>query len=152
LASTQEQRTTGGAVTQEKKLSRRLAGRVDPSTMVKFFQAGGFNMWVLAGLGIALWWNAIRFARNADAQRLSVIRALTWALVFSTLAGFAAALGTTAVNSMRIREQHPEYPLVELLLSGFAESTTNVTLGGGIGVITWILVSVGLRRMPGDRS
>ena len=117
--------------------------------MVKFFQAGGFNMWVLAGLGIALWWNAIRFARNADAQRLSVIRALTWALVFSTLAGFFSGLGVTAVNALRLRA---ESPLEESLLIGFAESTTNITLGSGIGFITWILVSVGLRRMPGDRS
>jgi len=120
--------------------------------MVDFFRAGGFNMWILAGLGIALVWTAIRFARNADAQRLSVIRALTWALVFSMATGFFAALGTTAVNAVRLHEQHPEYPLVELLLGGFAESTANVMLGGGIGVITWILVSVGLRRMPGDRS
>jgi hypothetical protein len=117
--------------------------------MIKFFQAGGFNMYVLAGLGIALVWNAIRFARNADAQRLSVIRALTWALVFSTLAGFFSALGVTAVNAVRLQA---EYPLVESLLQGFAESTTNITLGSGLGFITWILVSVGLRRMPGDRS
>jgi hypothetical protein len=117
--------------------------------MVDFFHAGGFNMWVLAGLGIALVWNGIRFARNADAQRLSVIRALTWALMFSAVAGFVSSLGATAKSAMRLREQ---YPLEEILLIGFAESTANVTLGAGIGFITWILVSVGLRRMPGDRS
>jgi hypothetical protein len=120
--------------------------------MVKFFQAGGFNMWVLAGLGIALVWTAIRFARDPDARRLSILRALTWALVFSTLAGFFSALGVTAAHSLRIHEQHPEEELVEMLLQGFAESTANVTLGAGIGFITWILVAVGLRRMPGDRS
>ncbi len=117
--------------------------------MIEFFKAGGFNMWVLAGLGIALVWSSIRFARNADAQRLSVIRALTLALVFSTVAGFFSGLGVTAVNAVRLRA---EYPLEESLLIGFAESTTNITLGAGIGFITWILVSVGLRRMPGDRS
>jgi uncharacterized membrane protein YesL len=115
--------------------------------MVKFFQAGGFNMWVLAGLGIALLWTAIRFARSADARRLSVIRALTWALLFSTVAGFMSSVGVTAVNAVRLRDK---YPLEESLLIGFAESTTNITLGCGIGFITWILVSVGLRRMPGD--
>ena len=117
--------------------------------MIDFFKAGGFNMWVLAGLGIALVWTAIRFARNADAQRLAVIRALTWALVFSTVAGFFSGLGVTAVNAVRLRAEHP---LEELLLWGFAESTANITLGAGIGAITWTLVSVGLRRMPGDRS
>lgn len=117
--------------------------------MVEFFRAGGFNMWILAGLGIALVWTGIRFARNADAQRLSVIRALLWALVFSTLAGFFSSLGTTAKSALRLKEQ---YPIEEVLLMGFAESTANVTLGGAIGFITWILVSIGLRRMPGDGS
>jgi hypothetical protein len=115
--------------------------------MIEFFKAGGFNMWILAGLGIALVWNAIRFARNADARRLSVIRALTWALLFSMLAGFFSALGTTAVKAVTVRG---DTPLEEWLLLGFAESTSNITLGSGIGFITWILVSVGLRRMPGD--
>jgi hypothetical protein len=38
------------------------------------------------------------------------------------------------------------------LLIGFAESTANLVLGGGIAVITWILVAVGVRRMPQDNS
>ena len=120
--------------------------------MVKYFHAGGFNMWVLAGLGIVLVWTAARFAFSPDARRLAVIRALTWALVVSALAGFFAGLGATAVHAPPLHEQHPEIPLVEFLLGGFAESTANLTLGGGLGVITWILVSVGLRRMPGDRD
>ena len=117
--------------------------------MRDFFRAGGFNMWILAGLGIALIWTAIRFARSADAQRLSVIRALTWALVFATITGFFASLGATAVHAV---QWHGQDPIEEYLLMGFAESTANVTLGCGIGAITWIIVSVGLRRMPGDRS
>ena len=117
--------------------------------MIKFIQAGGFNMYVLLGLGVVLVWTAIQFARNADAQRLSVIRALTWALIFSSLVGFISALGVTAIHSL---QRQSEAPLEELLLTGFAESTTNITLGGGIGFITWLLVAVGLRRMPGDRA
>jgi hypothetical protein len=117
--------------------------------MVKFFRAGGFNMWVLAALGIVILWTAIRFARSPDARRLSIIRALTWVVVFNAVTGFVVALSVTAVNAMRLR---PQYPLEESLLQGFAESTTNLTLGGSIGAITWTLVALGLRRMPGDRS
>lgn len=116
--------------------------------MRDFFRAGGFNMWILAGLGIALIWMAIRFARSADAQRLSVIRALTWALVFSTLTGFFSSVGVAAVHSV---QWHGQDPIEEYMLMGFAEATANLTLGFGIGAITWIIVSVGLRRMPGDR-
>ena len=39
----------------------------------------------------------------------------------------------------------------EYLLGGFAESCSNLILGGGIAVITWILVALGVRRMPKDR-
>jgi hypothetical protein len=117
--------------------------------MLNFFRAGGFNMWILAGLGIVLVWTAIRFARNADAQRLSLIRALTWTIVFAAVTGFFSSIGVAARSAVRMRE---EAPLEELVLIGFAESTTNLTLGFGILAISWIIVCVGLRRMPGDRS
>lgn len=116
--------------------------------MLNFMRAGGYNMWVLAALGIVLVWTAIRFARNADAQRLSVIRALTWALLFSSVTGFFASLGATAINTTKF----PPEEQLAAGLTGVAESTTNLTLGGSIAFITWIIVAVGLRRMPGDRD
>ena len=117
--------------------------------MVSYFRAGGFNMWIIAALAIVLIWNAARFARSADAQRLAVIRALTWALVFCSITGFFSSLGVTAVNAVRMRDK---YPLEESLLLGFAESTANLTFGAGLATIAWGLVAVGLRRMPGERS
>lgn len=116
--------------------------------MLQFFRAGGLNMFALAALGIVMLWTAVRFARNADPQRLSILRALTWALVFATVTGFMTGLASTAKNAIELA---PEDPLPSLLM-GFAESTANIVLGGGIAVITWILVAVGVRRMPGDRS
>lgn len=116
--------------------------------MVDFFRAGGFNMFALAALGLVLIWQGIRFARNADAQRLSLVRALTRVLVFSTIAGFVTGLAATAKH---VIEHEPKEPLYDLL-QGFAESTTNITLGCSIAVITWVLVAVGVRRMPSDLS
>ena len=116
--------------------------------MIEFFRAGGFNMFVLAAVGAVMVATAIRFARNADAQRLSLIRALTVAMVFATLTGFAASLAATA---MWVVKHEPEDPL-PYLLQGFAESTANVLLGGFLLVIAWILVAVGIRRMPKDPS
>ena len=115
--------------------------------MLTFFRAGGLNMFVLAGLGIVLLVIAVKFARSADAQRLSLIRALTIALVFSTLTGFVASLATTAKHAI----DFPPTELLRALLVGFAESCANLVLGGGLAALTWILVAVGVRRMPGDR-
>src|SRR5262245_455064 len=114
--------------------------------MLGFFRAGGFNMWVLLAVGIAIVATAVRFARNADAQRLSLIRALTWMLLFATVTGFVAGLAATAKHTLELEPADP----VPYLLGGFAESCANLLLGGGIGFITWLLVAVGVRRMPRD--
>jgi hypothetical protein len=116
--------------------------------MIEFFRAGGFNMFILAAVGGVLVATAIKFARNANAQRLSLIRALTVAMVFVTLTGFASGLAATA---KWVVKHEPPDPLVALL-QGFAESTANLLLGGFLLGITWILVAVGIRRMPEDPS
>ena len=116
--------------------------------MIDFIRYGGFNMAVLIVVGIAMLITAVKFARNADPHRLSLIRALTWALAFSTIAGVAAGLMMTCLHVVRDDEMMKD-PL-RYVLQGTAESLTNVIVGAGIGFATWILVAVGVRRMPRD--
>jgi hypothetical protein len=116
--------------------------------MLEFFRAGGFNMIPLTVLGIAMVVTAIKFARNADPQRLSLIRALTIAIAFLTVVGIAAGLASTA-HFVVEHDDALKDPL-PYLLQGFAETMTNVILGGAFAVVTWILVAVGVRRMPKD--
>ncbi len=114
--------------------------------MLGFMRAGGFNMWVLALLAIPALWTAVQFARNADPHRLSILRALTLAIVFCTITGFVTGLVATChyvAGSPEVLED----PL-PILLIGFAESCANLVLGGGIVTLTWILIAVGVRRMP----
>ena len=112
-----------------------------------FIRAGGYNMFFLLALGAVIVTTAIRFARNADPHRLSILRALNWAVIISSFTGFIAGLTATC----RYVIDHPESkaPLLDLL-QGFSESCANLLLGGGILVITWSLVAVGVRRMPHD--
>ena len=77
---------------------------------------------------------------------MSILRALTWALVFATLTGFVTGLVATCKHVVGDPEMIKD-PL-PYLLTGFAESCANLILGGGIAVVTWILVAVGVRRMP----
>lgn len=116
--------------------------------MLDFFRAGGVNMFALAVLGIVMIVTAVRFARNADPHRLSILRALTWVLTFSSIAGFITGLVSTCKYVVREPEAIKD-PLPYLLM-GFSESCSNLILGGSIAVITWILVAVGVRRMPHD--
>lgn len=138
------ERLTCRSVTQKNCLSRGGRGRVS-LYMLDFFRAGGFNMFPLAAIGIALLVTGIKFAFNADPQRLSMIRALTTTITFSMVTGVCVGLASTAKYVVN----HPEEPQWWLsLLQGFAETMTNVMLGGGFVVVTWILVAVGVRRMP----
>ena len=118
--------------------------------MVDFIRAGGFNMFVLLALGIALVIPAVRFARNADPQRLSFIRALSRAIAWCTFVGVASGLAATC-HYVVSHDDALKEPL-PYLLQGFAETLTNAILGGGILVVAWILVAYGDRRMPADRS
>lgn len=63
-------------------------------------------MWSLSAMGLVLRRTAIRFARRAGPQRLSIIRALTLALTIASIAPFAGnlipvvhAVGTTPVSA-----------------------------------------------------
>ncbi len=115
--------------------------------MLDFIIAGGFSMLILLALGIAILIPAVKFARNADPQRLSLIRALTVAISFATIVGVTSGFAATChyiVKGEPLKEPLP------VLLQGFAESVTNVILGGSIVAVAWILVAVGVRRMPKD--
>jgi hypothetical protein len=114
--------------------------------MLDFFRAGGFNMFPLTVFGIAMLITGVQFARNADPQRLALIRALTVTIAFCTIIGVAAGLATTA-KFVATQPEGQKEPL-DFLLLGFAETMTNVMLGGSFVVLTWILVAVGVRRMP----
>lgn len=116
--------------------------------MLGMLRAGGVNMWFLAAFGSVMVWTAIQFARHADPHRLSILRALTVATVVASIIGFIAGLIATcsAVGTAPnvVAEQLP------LLIQGFAESCTNLVFGGAFVVIAWVLVAVGVRRMPHD--
>lgn len=110
--------------------------------MVDFFRAGGFNMYVLAVLGIAQLIVAGMFARNATPQRLSLIRSLSWAIAFSSIVGTMSGFAMTLKGCANM----PTFD-VQILCMGFAESLTNPILGFGIISIAWILVAVGVRQL-----
>src|SRR3954470_16377470 len=119
-ASTERQRTTSVRVTQQ-IMSHRRASRVVPH-MLDFFRAGGFSMIPLTVVGLALVVTAIKFARNADPQRLSLIRALTVTIAFITIIGTAAGLASTA-HFVAEQDDALKTPL-PYLLQGFAETMT----------------------------
>ena len=116
--------------------------------MPDFMRAGGWMMFVILATAIPMLVVAVMFARNATPHRLSLIRALTTATVFASLAGVVTDLATCARNCVSIPELHKD--LVDNLLWGFNESLAPASLGFSLITLTWILVAFGVRRMPAD--
>lgn len=114
--------------------------------MLNFMRLGGFNMWILAVIGVVMIWTAIQFARGADPHRLSILRALTFAILVASVTGFCSGLIKVFVST----GQDPDKFGGRLsdMVVGIGESCTNLVLGGAFVVITWVLIAVGVRRMP----
>jgi len=92
--------------------------------------------------------NGENFFINADPHRLSILRALTVAIVVASISGFIAGLIKTCSGAgFTPEELNNRLPM---MVHGFAESCTNLVFGGAFVVITWVLVAVGVRRMPHD--
>ena len=116
--------------------------------MLDFMRIGGWNMWFLFIIGVVMVITAIKFAVNADPQRLAILRALTFAILTCAATGFFSGL----IRSL-LAGSHAPGPADERLMmmaAGLGESCANLVLGGMFAAISWILIAVGVRRMPAD--
>ncbi len=114
--------------------------------MVDFMRSGGFTMILLVILGGVQLVAAGRFAFAADPRLLALVRALTWAMVLAAVAGTAGNF-ITVCHAIVDNDEWLKAP-VPYLIGGFGESVAPVVLGGSLASIAWILVAVGVRRMP----
>jgi hypothetical protein len=85
---------------------------------------------------------------RGEPRLLGVVRALTWALVFSTLSGIASDITATFMHVVHDPEWSKE-PVLPVMM-GLGESLTPATLGFSLLSICWIIVAVGVRRSKSD--
>lgn len=114
--------------------------------MLDFFRGGGWAMFVVLATVIPLLISSAKFARNASPQGLSMIRALTMAVLFASIGGVVTNLASVARNVPNDPEMLKE-PLANILL-GINESMAPAILGFPLITVAWILVAFGVRRMP----
>lgn len=116
------------------------------------FIAGGWGMWFVLLLGGVALVTAVRYALKADARKLSIIRALSVATIFSTMvgmcSGFIAVSSYVARNWAELKAQG-EFGLV--VLQGLGEIANIPALGFMLLALTWLFVAVGTRRLQ-DRD
>ena len=118
--------------------------------MMMFLKAGGMLIWIVLVLGLVTLYVAGRFALAADPKRLSIIRAMTWATVFSIAGGvisnFMAVMWNLAGNEELAKD--PDMHL--MVMYGLGEAVTPAVLGFTVLSLAWMFVAVGMRRLQED--
>lgn len=114
--------------------------------MVDFIRAGGVPIWIVMALAAPLLYLGVRFAIAADARRLAILRALTWAELLAIGAGVASNVLAVMWHLGR-RLEPGDSPLPPLFI-GLGEALTPAVVGLSILSVVWILVAFGLRRAP----
>ena len=111
--------------------------------MMSFIQQGGASMWLILVLGLLTLGAAGSFAVRPAERKLSMIRPLSLATMFSVLGGIAADLGATLKNV----SASPEYASSPAaLMAGIAESMVPAILGFTLLSLAWLVAAAGLRR------
>jgi hypothetical protein len=115
--------------------------------MTEFLRAGGFPIWIVLVLSLLVLAASGHFALRADAKRLAIIKALTWATVFSIVGGvisnFMAVMWGVPDNDEWAHS--PDMPLI--VMRGLGEAVTPAVLGFTVLSLAWLFVAVGMRRI-----
>ncbi len=114
--------------------------------MIEFLLAGGWSSWMVLILGGACFASAALFARRPEPRRLPVLRALTWATVFSVLAGLGANF-TATLSRAGAEEETARGSGMSMVLTGGAEALTPAVLGFTLLALAWMFVAIGMRRL-----
>jgi hypothetical protein len=110
--------------------------------MQEAYRLGGWGMYPTTLFGLVLVVMAIQYARDPDRRRLALVKNLSLLTMLSAALGFISGLIRTFTAAGELSSSE----LGNVVVIGVGESLTNVGLGVGFLVMTWILASVGAAR------
>jgi hypothetical protein len=115
--------------------------------MWTWFVSGGWVMWLLLVVGALAVLACAKFARLPDPKQLARIGELRRALAWGTFVGIASDLAAVGLH-INARDDWAHSPdLALLVLQGIAESLSPAMLGGGLLVVTSLLLAAGHGRL-----
>jgi hypothetical protein len=115
--------------------------------MIKFFQAGGFGMWMVLLLGIAMLVASTMFLIKPEEKNLRWIQAIHIAMLYAILTAVSSDLATTFYFGPNMQPNANSVGLMRLILTGIGESLTPAILGSAMLTIAWCMKAVGLRKL-----
>jgi len=111
---------------------------------------GIFIVLFVAIVGLAALWTAIRFALRPTERGLAVLRPLSAATTFATLAASLHGIATALVNVVQKLEEATDAAATakawQLFVAGLAEATVPLILAFALLAVAWLLAAVGLRK------
>ena len=106
--------------------------------------------WFVVIVGLATLATSINFALRPAERTLAVLRPLSAATAFSSLAAFLLGLANGLVGLSRSLEHAADAASTSrvwrVFIAGLAESPASLVLGFALLSVVWLLVAVGLRR------
>jgi hypothetical protein len=114
--------------------------------MLRFLMAGGWPIWWLLILGLPLLTLAAGYMFRPAAHRVAVIRSLTAAVAFASLAGMASGLIAVAWTTTSVEALRSSPDFSRIVIVGIGEALTPVALGFTLLSLVWLFVAVGSRR------
>ena len=88
---------------------------------------------------------AVSFAARPTDKKLEILKPMSWATLFSILAAIAGGLGAAALHASKA-ESGGKTELLSQVMRGLAEAMVPAVFGFVVLALSWMVVSVGLRR------
>jgi hypothetical protein len=114
--------------------------------MVDFLVRGGPLMFFVALFGLAALGAAAFFARAPEGGAVARVASLSLATVSSSLADFFGNVGNTLHLAAGL-EDVTAMDRARIVMTGFYESTSPLSLGFALVAATWLVMALGFRRL-----
>jgi hypothetical protein len=113
---------------------------------------GGFPIWFVLAFGFIAFGSAVLFAWQPQRRGLRLIIGMSLATLFSILSAIAADLATVGhsvnVGWQKYMTDGGHDMVTRIINQGIAESLSPGIIGFTLLSLTWLVASVGLRRLP----
>jgi hypothetical protein len=112
--------------------------------MIEFFRDGGWSMFVILLFGALSLGTGAYYAVRPDARHEGFLKWMSWATLWSTLAGVASDFGATFKATTQIENDSERGRIV---LEGLAESMSPLVMGFVLLSLAAFLAAIGRRRL-----
>ena len=113
--------------------------------MQQYMRAGGYTMWLLAALSLAMIVIAIRFLLKPSPDRLAVLRSLSWVQVFAIVGGVATNFIMVCKSAMLDFEESGVLK-PEILIQGTGEALHPAGFGFSLLAFVWLVIALAVRK------